>query len=48
MREIVSALVSAKVIVGAGSPWAIRSGSSAARVVSGERERTTPARVVTE
>ncbi len=48
MREIVSAFVAAKVIVGAESPSAIRSGSSAARVLSGERERTTPAKVVTE
>ncbi len=48
MREIVSALVPAMVMVGAESPSASRSGSSAARVLSGERERTTPAKVVTE
>ena len=48
MREIVSALVPEMVIVGAESPSASRSGSSAAKVLSGERERTTPVKVVIE
>ena len=48
MWEMESVLVSAMVIVGAGSPWAIRSGSSAGRVVSGERERKTLVKVAIE